>query len=155
MILKIFAFWLIGLSYAADIKVIDGDSLLIGKNEIRLSGIDAPEYRQQCYDSQDNLYPCGKNATKALQKMIKNHQISCKKIAKDRYNREVSVCFSGKTNLNYQMVAKGWAVAYTRYTKDYVPAEQEAKKYKRGIWSGRFLKPEYYRILRQETNNNH
>ena len=154
MILKIFAFLLIGASYGADIKVIDGDSLLIGKKEIRLSGIDAPEYHQQCYDSQDNLYPCGKNAAKALQKMIKNHQISCRKIVKDRYKREVSVCFSGKTNLNYQMVTQGWAVAYTRYTKDYVPAEQEARKYKRGIWNGRFLKPEYYRILRQETKNN-
>ena len=53
------------------------------------------------------------------------------------------------------MVADGWAVAYTRYTKDYINAEQEAQKYKRGLWQGRFLKPEYYRILNQETKNKH
>ena len=155
MLLKIFAFLLLGQSYGADIKVIDGDSLFIGKKEIRLSGIDSPEYHQQCYDSQNKLYPCGKNAAKALQKMIKNNHLTCKKIVKDRYNREVSVCYSGKNNLNHQMVAKGWAVAYTRYTKDYVSAEQDAKRHKRGIWQGRFLKPEYYRILAQDAKNNH
>ena len=155
MILKIFVFLFIGISSATDIKVIDGDSLLIGKKEIRLSGIDAPEYHQQCYDSQDKLYPCGKEATKALLKMIKNNRINCKKIVKDRYNREVSICAGDKINLNYQMVADGWAVAYTRYTKDYINAEQEAQKYKRGLWQGRFLKPEYYRILNQETKNKH
>ena len=155
LILKFFIFWLIGISYGVDIKVVDGDSLFIDNKEIRLSGIDAPEYHQQCYDSQEKLYPCGKKAAQALQNMIKNKQIICKKIITDRYKREVSVCTSGKTNLNYQMVNDGWAVAYTRYTKDYVSAEQKAKKYKRGIWNGRFLKPEYYRILTRETKNKH
>ena len=35
----------------AQVKVIDGDSIFIGKREIRLSGIDAPEYKQSCYNA--------------------------------------------------------------------------------------------------------
>ena len=29
-------------------KIIDGDSLIVNGQEIRLLGIDAPEYRQEC-----------------------------------------------------------------------------------------------------------
>ena len=76
-------------------------------------------------------------------------------IVKDRYNREVSVCRAGRTNLNKQMVKQGWAVAYSRYTKAYNEAEKYAKEHKLGIWQGRFLKPEYYRILQREANNKH
>ena len=50
-------------------------------------------------------------------------------------------------NINKDMVLKGYAVAYDRYTKDYVSAQKDAKKHKRGIWSGRFMKPELYRRL--------
>ncbi len=156
MILRFLSSLLIGIINAGEIiEVVDGDSLFIGKREIRLSGIDAPEYNQKCYDSQDNTYPCGKQAAQALRKMIKNGNIKCRTIVKDKYKREVSVCSSSNVNLNKQMVEDGWAVAYTRYTKDYISAEQQAKKQKRGIWQGRFLKPEYYRILHKETNNQH
>ena len=33
------------------IYVVDGDSIFIGEREIRLSGIDAPEYHQSCFDA--------------------------------------------------------------------------------------------------------
>ena len=32
------------------IKVIDGDSIVLNGTEIRLEGIDAPEYKQICHD---------------------------------------------------------------------------------------------------------
>ena len=152
--LRFLLFLLIGISHGADkINVIDGDSFFIGRREIRLSGIDAPEYHQNCFDFNNNAYACGKQSAQALQKMLKNGKVKCNTIVKDRYNREVSVCYSGEINLNKQMVADGWTVAYTRYTKDYAKVEQQAKKHQKGIWQGRFLKPEYYRILQRETNN--
>ncbi len=128
------------------IKVVDGDSLFIGKREIRLSGIDAPEYHQECYDENDAPYPCGKEAFWALKKMA-GKNIVCKKVTVDRYRREVADCFCGKKNINKEMVRQGYAVAYDRYTQNYVPAQNEAKKHKRGIWRGRFMKPELYRRL--------
>lgn len=132
-----------------NIKVIDGDSLFINNREIRLSGIDAPEYRQICYDSDGAEYFCGKEALKMLKNMIDDTLI-CKPKVVDRYGREVADCFVGDKNINKEMVRLGYAVAYDRYTKDYVAAQKEAKKHKRGIWSGRFMKPELYRRLVNE-----
>ena len=40
------------------VKVTDGDSIKIGKNRIRLQGIDAPEIKQKCIKDQEE-YSCG------------------------------------------------------------------------------------------------
>ncbi len=130
----------------AQIKIVDGDSLFIGNREIRLSGIDAPEYKQECFDASDVAYPCGKKALSALKALVKD-DLECKTLTTDRYNRDVAVCYSGGKNINRQMVLQGWAVAYDRYTHAYDKAQSKAKKQKRGIWQGRFMKPELYRAL--------
>jgi hypothetical protein len=41
----------------------------------------------------------------------------------------------------------GWALAYRRYSMDYVAAEDEARKAKRGMWRGTFVKPWEWRAL--------
>lgn len=133
----------------ARIKVIDGDSLMVGKCEIRLSGIDAPEYHQWCFDKDGREYECGQESLKALQRLI-HQDLHCDTLARDKYKREVAVCKSKGVNINKKMVEIGWAVAYKRYTNAYDKAEQEARKERRGIWQGRFMKPELYRILHQK-----
>lgn len=133
----------------AKIKVVDGDSIFIDKREIRLSGIDAPEYHQLCYDENGQEYECGQEALKALRQLA-GPDLQCKTLVRDRYKREVAVCESNGININKKMVEIGWAVAYKRYTNDYDQAEKEAKKKKRGIWQGRFMKPELYRILHKK-----
>lgn len=134
---------------AAQIKVVDGDSIFIGKKEIRLSGIDAPEYFQRCKDAEGKNYDCGKKAREALVKLA-GPDLKCKKIVRDKYKREVSVCESRGININKKMVEIGWAAAYNRYTDEYAEAEKEARENKRGIWQGRFMKPELYRILNKK-----
>lgn len=106
---------------------------LVGKTEIRLEGIDAPEYHQMCYDSENKAYPCGKEAYLALKKLVGTRPVRCEKVIIDKYRRQVSVCWLGEVNLNRWMVENGWAVAYTRYTRDYAAAERRAKKHRRGI----------------------
>ena len=138
-----------------EVKVIDGDSLFLGNKEIRLEGIDAPEYHQSCYDKEGKAYPCGKLAYQALNELVSGKKVRCRKIVKDKYHREVSECWVEDVNINEWMVKNGWAVAYTRYTKAYEAAELEAKEKQRGIWQGRFLKPEYYRILQKEALKGH
>ncbi len=138
---------------AARVKVIDGDSLRLDGAEIRLEGIDAPEYHQYCHTAEGRKYHCGDAAYQAL-KALAGEDTSCRTLEIDRYRRGVAVCYSGGVEINRQMVRSGWAVAYTRYTEDYVEDEREARAAKRGIWQGKFMKPELYRALQRKKHKN-
>lgn len=41
-------------------KYVDGDTFVIGGENIRLKGVDAPEYGQSCKDASGKGYACGK-----------------------------------------------------------------------------------------------
>ena len=47
----------------------------------------------------------------------------------------------GSEDLNRWMVEQGWAVAYRRYSMDYVQAEEAARATGRGLWSSSFEMP--------------
>ena len=126
-------------------RAIDGDSFKAGKIEIRLYGIDAPEYRQTCRGEGGTQQPCGKLARDALSTLINNHQITCNTLDRDRYGRQVSVCTDGSRDINGEMVRQGWAIAYRKHALDYVTSERTAKAAKRGIWAWSFEIPENYR----------
>jgi endonuclease YncB( thermonuclease family) len=126
-------------------SVIDGDSLRLNGTEIRLHGIDAPEYRQMCSDRGGIDYPCGRQAASALRDMVRNSQLTCSSWETDRYGRAVSTCRIGQDDIARAMVREGWAIAYRKHGTDYTREEAAAKKAKRGIWQGRFESPENYR----------
>ena len=127
--------------------ITDGDTIKISNNKIRLYGIDAPEKKQKC-SKNENEYNCGVAATKALVKKISKNMVKCQiQKNKDRYNRFIGVCFVDQEDLNKWMVRNGYAVAYRRYSKDYILDENFAKTNKLGLWSGSFLKPEKWRKL--------
>ena len=127
--------------------ITDGDTIKILNNRIRLHGIDAPEKNQKCKTLYKE-YNCGTTATNALIQKIKTNIIKCVvQKNKDRYNRLIGVCFVGQEDLNKWMVRNGYAVAYRRYSKDYILDEEFAKKNKLGLWSGTFLKPEKWRKM--------
>lgn len=130
-----------------NIKVIDGDSLVVNGVEIRLYGIDAPEYKQYCYRRDGSKYRCGIAAGDYLRRLIKE-RVTCEIKAKDRFKRSVAVCYVAGEDINLKMVANGWAVAYTRYGDDYKNAEKNACQEKLGIWQGKFMKPEFFRRLK-------
>ena len=94
---------------AGSVHVVDGDSLRKGDTDIRLYGIDAPEYRQSCNDKHDAEYPCGKQSANALRGLVQGHEVSCTSIETDRYGRAVSVCKIGNLEINGEMVRLGWA----------------------------------------------
>ena len=126
-------------------QVVDGDSLRKGDTDIRLYGIDAPEYRQNCRDKHGAEYSCGKQSANALRGLVKGQEVSCSSVETDRYGRAVAVCKIGEFDINKEMVRLGWAVAYSRHSLSYVRVEADAKKAKRGIWAGSFEAPEDYR----------
>jgi endonuclease YncB( thermonuclease family) len=67
--------------------------------------------------------------------------VSCDVRDIDRYGRQVAVCFQGAEDLNNWLAGSGWAVAYRRYSRDYVAAEGEARAARVNIWSGTFDMP--------------
>jgi endonuclease YncB( thermonuclease family) len=120
--------------------VIDGDTIEIHGQRFRLHGIDAPESKQTCFAG-GKSYRCGQQAALALSDKINRKLVSCDERDRDRYKRIVAVCSSGSVDLNGWLVFQGWAVAYRRYSKDYVGEEETAKAQGVGIWSGEFVLP--------------
>ena len=125
-------------------KVIDGDTIHIGSNKIRLHGIDAPEQKQTC-NFEDNEWNCGQEATLFLTNLINKKLVSCGVNDIDQYKRLVAVCFIENVNINKFMIISGWAIAYRYYSKDFIKDEEIAKKNKVGIWRGTFEEPYIYR----------
>ena len=125
-------------------KIIDGDTIHIGNDKIRLHGIDAPEISQDCsYNNED--WECGKLSKNFLLNLINLDTVNCQVKTIDRYKRYIAICFVNDLNINKIMVKNGWAIAYRYYSKDYVDEEFIAKKNKLGIWKGEFIEPYLFR----------
>ncbi|MXX87937.1 MAG: thermonuclease family protein [Boseongicola sp. SB0677_bin_26] len=123
------------------VRVIDGDTIEIQRQRIRLHGIDAPESAQECSDARGRSYRCGQAATQALASLVRGASVNCQIRDKDRYGRLVAVCRRGGVDLNASMVRQGHALAYRQYGTDYVSHETAARTRKLGVWQGRFTMP--------------
>lgn len=126
------------------VSVIDGDTLEIHGQRIRLHGIDAPESGQFC-EKDGKQYRCGQQAALALADKIGRATVRCEHRVIDRYKRIVAVCSLGNVDINAWMVRQGWAIAYRQYSRDYVDDESAAEAEKAGIWVGRFIEPSKWR----------
>lgn len=121
--------------------MIDGDTLEIHGERIRIFGIDAPESRQLC-TAEGSRYRCGQRAALALADLVGARTVTCERRAEDRYGRTIGICRVGGQDLGAFMVREGWAVAYRRYARDrYDREEAEARRDRRGVWSGEFELP--------------
>lgn len=125
-------------------RVIDGDTLEVGGQKIRLHGVDAPELDQTC-TGPDGVWACGAFARDMLAGIVGEAQLDCRAEDTDRYGRIVAVCLNGQQDVGAQLVRRGGAMAYRRYSERYVPAETAAKSEGLGIWSGSMETPEAYR----------
>lgn len=121
--------------------VIDGDTLDIHGQRIRLYGVDAPESRQTCERADGSEYRCGQVAAFALADWINRAVVTCDRRDRDRYGRIVAVCTARGEDISAWLVRSGHARAFRRYSLDYVGAEDQARAERAGIWQGRFTAP--------------
>ena len=125
-------------------KIVDGDTIHIGKNKIRLHGIDAPEIKQTC-KIKDKIWNCGIESSVNLKKLIGKKNIKCEVSDIDRYKRYIAECYLNNLNINQYMVRQGWAIAYRYYSKQFIEDEEIAQKQRLGIWQGTFIEPYLFR----------
>jgi len=126
------------------VKVNDGDSLTLNGERIRLRGIDAPEFDQEC-TLNGRSYACGKQARRALIDLVSSGRVSCSGWERDRYRRLLAQCEVDGRDLARTMVESGWAVSYGDYSR----VEAEARSKKKGLWAGTFKAPRDWRAQRQ------
>jgi endonuclease YncB( thermonuclease family) len=130
---------LLTLALSGFLRVIDGDTIDIDGVRYRIHGIDAPETRQTCFrDGRE--WQCGLEASLTMKRLAVG-QVRCQGIEKDRYGRTVAKCFAGDLDLGRELVRRGLALAYRRYSLDYVADEDHARLNRLGMWAGEFVEP--------------
>jgi endonuclease YncB( thermonuclease family) len=131
-------------------SVVDGDTLDIRGERVRLYGIDAFESGQRCRTSSGVLIRCGRTSAMAMDAMVTGQTVYCRNKDRDRWGRRVAQCATTQTgDLGAALVAQGWAIAFTRYSQTYVAHEAQARSERRGAWEGAFDAPADWRAGRR------
>lgn len=132
-------------------SVIDGDTIEVHGQRIRLNGIDAPESRQLCLDAAGEKYRCGQSAAMALDQLLEvARPTTCHEVDRDRWGRVVARCTAGGKDVAEAMVKAGHALDWPRYSKGaYADAEAGARAARRGMWAGSFARPWEWRQGRE------
>lgn len=125
-------------------SVIDGDTIEMVGQRIRLHGIDALEAAQQCQDSSGRSYACGRIAARKLDELLAaSRPTRCMEKDRDRYGRIVATCFRADgRDAGGLMVRGGHALDWPRYSQGaYAIPQEEARAARAGIWQGEFTPP--------------
>lgn len=136
--------------FTARVTVVDGDTLAAGGARLRVYGVDAPELGQTCQRRAGD-YPCGEEARRAMAGILRGGAVACEALDTDRYGRRIVRCRNAEgTDIGAELVRQGWAVAFTRFSADYVGQEAEARAAGRGLWAGRFETPSEWRARHRQ-----
>ena len=128
------------VSIADNLKIVDGDTIVLNGEKIRFSGIDTPELKQTCiYKNQEVI--CGVFAKMLLIEKIGNKTPVCISEGKDIYKRTLAECFIDGESLSSFLVRSGYAFAYRKYSKKFIEDEEFARANKLGLWSMKFQFP--------------
>jgi micrococcal nuclease len=129
---------------AGIVRVIDGDTLRAqtksGTNTVRLIGIDAPETgagygTRECFSAQ---------ATEKLRELVAQQEVGLQvdptQQNRDRYGRLLRYVFVDGTNINREMIRRGYAHEYTyripyQEQASFRRAEREARERGRGLFA--------------------
>jgi endonuclease YncB( thermonuclease family) len=139
---------------SAQVKVRDGDTLTMMGKDIRLYGIDAPEYKQICQNNDGKNWPCGDRAREKLATIIGNAEVICTPKAVDKFNRTIATCSTATVpDVALAMVEAGFAAnGVDGGEGPYAVSESLAQVEKLGVWSGPFTSPADWRRANSSQN---
>ena len=122
-------------------QVMDGDTLRMGDQKIRLWGADALERTQTCINSQGRVWACGEAARAALADAVMAKTITCT-VRGTSYDRLVARCESQGVDLSQMMVRAGWSFDCARYSRSaYAQHQRAAQADAVGVWGHTFEWP--------------
>lgn len=131
--------------HAGPFAVVDGDTLAVDGERLRIEGIDAPELAQACLRADKLSYACGEAARRTLTALAAEGGWECSGSLRDRYDRLLVICKRGLDDLGALLVSSGAAVADGRY----LSLEAKARAAGEGIWAGSFQRPSDWRRERK------
>jgi len=124
-------------------QAIDGETLELGGQRIRLFGIGAPGLRQECLRADGGRWRCGEQARAGLAQLLPaGATVRCSPKAEDERGQIMAVCFDKQgVDLAARQVIGGLALARRGISLDYVDHEAIAQTARRGMWQGDFERP--------------
>jgi endonuclease YncB( thermonuclease family) len=122
-------------------SAVDGDTIRMGGERVRLLGIDAPELAQNCTDAAGAPWLCGQAARALVVQLLAGRDITCQPRGRDVYRRPLARCVTDGIDLGKAVVEAGLAIA----DGDYFPEQSQAQAKKLGIWAGTFMVPAEWR----------
>lgn len=144
LLLSAMSFAIAGCVSDRPVYVVDGDTLDLQGQRVRLFGIDAPEKDQNC-ERAGQVWACGDWSRRMLSEAVARGGLSCTAVDIDRFGRTVAQCTAGGADLGEWMVQNGAATTYSRYSRKYLSAEAQAQRAGLGIWGGTMQTPEAFR----------
>lgn len=127
---------LAGAAYA-----VDGDTLRMGDERMRLLGIDAPERDQSCTSKNGKAWACGEVARERLAELIMGEAVTCAGNRRDLYDRALVTCKVHGKDIGAVLVSEGLALGEDEYLAEQI----SARNHHVGIWAGDFMTPRAWR----------
>lgn len=131
-------------------KAIDGDTIDMTGQKVRLRGIDAPELRQTC-QRDSVIWPCGAQARDQLASMLTGRDVQCDGDGAAAGDILTARCRADGADLAEAMVASSFATVTVGGEADYGAMAARVQKRKSGIWAGPFDLPQAWRVAHPEA----
>lgn len=128
-----------------DIHVVDGETLRLQGQVVRLEGLQAPSRGETCADTAGQGFDCGVAAADRLAHLVANHALVCELHGQDVFRRPLAICEANGRILNAMLVSSGWALASS---ESFSEAEARARQAGRGLWADGVVPPEEWRDRR-------